>query len=290
MRALILSAVVFAPSAAFAHTGGGTDESGWTFAPWLTAPLAVSALLWSTGFLRRLRRSRSGKPFLWREAGWFALAWLILALAVLSPLHAAGERSFTMHMIEHEIIMMIAAPLFALARPLPTMLWGFAQPWRAWYGSVAAYTAPFWRAVTAPVFATIAQAAALWLWHAPSLFNLALASDFWHAAQHLSFFVTALIFWAAMLDARHPIGVRALCLFATSIVGGALGALMAVSESPWYGPYALLGMTPQGLTSAEDQQLAGLLMWVPGGFVHAGAALMLLAPFLRADQSARRSP
>jgi cytochrome c oxidase assembly factor CtaG len=290
MRALVLLIVLVAPTVAFAHAGDGSaDETGWTFALWLTLPLVLSALLWSIGFIRRVHRSHSGKPLLWQEARWFALAWLILALAVLSPLHAAGERSFTMHMIEHEIIMMVAAPLFALARPLPTMLWGFSQPWRGWVGGAAACTAPLWRLITAPVFATIAQAAALWLWHAPSLFDLALGSDFWHAAQHLSFFVTALIFWTAMLDARRAIGLRALCLFATSIVSGALGALMAFSESPWYEPYALLGMTPQGLTPAEDQQLAGVLMWVPGGFVHAGAALALLAPFLRADEGARRS-
>ncbi len=237
--------------------------------------------------MRRWRRTTGGKPLLRREASWFALAWLILALAVLSPLHAAGERSFTMHMIEHEIIMMAAAPFFALARPLPTMLWGLPQVLRVWIGSLVAQTSAFWRAISAPLFATIAQAAALWIWHAPSLFDLALENEFWHAVQHVSFFVTALLFWAAMLDGRRSIGTRALCLFATSIVSGALGALMAFSESPWYEPYAQLGMTPQGLSPAEDQQLAGVLMWVPGGLVHAAAALALLAPFLRSSEARR---
>jgi len=286
MRVLLVFWVFAVPGAALAHAEDG-DSGGWTFALWLTAPLAVSAVLWLTGLVRRFRRTRAGQPLLRREALWFALAWIILALAVLSPLHAAGERSFTLHMIEHEIIMLVAAPLFALARPLPTMLWGFAQPWRAGIGAAAAATRPFWRAIAAPIFATVAQAAALWLWHAPALFDLALGSDVWHAVQHISFFVTALLFWAAILDRRRSIGLRALCLFATFIVSGALGALMAFSESPWYEPYALLGMTPQRLTPAEDQQLAGLLMWVPGGFVHAAAALGLLAPFLGADEPKR---
>ncbi len=272
---------------ALAHAAAPDDEPGWNFALWLTLPLALSALVWGVGLARRWRRTLAGKRLLRREAGWFALAWLILALAVLSPLHAAGERSFTMHMIEHEIIMMAAAPFFALARPLPTMLWGLAQPWRSWLAALVATTSAFWRAISAPVLATIAQALALWLWHAPSLFELALQSDVWHAVQHLSFFVTALLFWAAMLDARRSVGVRALCLFATSIISGALGALMAFSNSPWYEPYAMLGMTPQGLTPAADQQLAGVLMWVPGGFVHAGAALALLAPLLRAGETSR---
>jgi cytochrome c oxidase assembly factor CtaG len=289
MRALILFCTLAAPGAAIAHTAGAEEDSGWSFALWITVPLALSAVLWCIGFARHWRRSHAGRELLRREALFFGFAWMVLALSVLSPLHAAGERSFTMHMIEHELIMMLAAPLFALARPLPTMLWGFAQPWRGWFGVLAARTGSFWRAIAAPVFATVAQAAALWLWHMPALFDLALRHDLWHAVQHLSFFITALLFWAAMLDTRRPVGLRALCLFATSIVSGALGALMAISQSPWYEPYALLGMTPQGLTPAEDQQLAGVLMWVPGGFVHAGAALALLAPLL-ADQSAKRAP
>lgn len=283
MRAVIFLLALGAPTAALAHAGA--EEERWTFSAWILASLALALFFWSVGFVRRARRTRAGAALLRREALWFALGWSILALAVLSPLHAAGERSFTMHMIEHEIIMMLAAPLLAIAHPLATMLWGCAQPWRRWLGAFAAATGSFWRALSAPLVATAAQAVALWLWHTPALFDLALGGDVWHAAQHLSFFVTAILFWGAMLDARRPVGVRALCLFATSIVSGALGALMAVSESPWYQPYALLGMTPQGLSPAQDQQLAGVLMWAPGGFVHAGAALALLAPFLRSHDA-----
>lgn len=123
--------------------------------------------------------------------------------------------------------------------------------------------------------ATALQAAALWLWHAPQLFDRALASDRWHAAQHASFLVTALLFWRAMLRRRaDPAAdrgarvVASLCLFLTSIVSGALGAPMAFSHSPWYAGHARFGTAPFGLTAAEDQQLAGLIMWIPGGLVH----------------------
>lgn len=71
-----------------------------------------------------------------------------------------------------------------------------------------------------------------------------------------------------------------LCLFATSIVTGALGALMAFSSSPWYAGYARIGMAPLGLAPAEDQQIAGLIMWVPGGLVHAIAALVIVRGLL----------
>src|SRR5581483_11558298 len=124
-----------------------------------------------------------------------------------------------------------------------------------------------WRALTDPIVATALQTAALWLWHAPKLFDLALASEAWHAVQHLSFLVSALLFWSAMLAqsrGRRGLGTAVICLFATSVVSGALGALMALSASPWYAPYAALGMGAFGLTPAEDQQLAGLIMWIPG--------------------------
>jgi putative membrane protein len=115
------------------------------------------------------------------------------------------------------------------------------------------------------------------------LFQLALEHEGWHLAQHLSFLLSALVFWAAMLQERHErAGVAALCLFATSLLGGALGALMAFAQSPWYPGYAALGLTPFGLTPREDQQLAGLLMWIPGGLVHAGAALVMFRKVLRA--------
>ena len=131
------------------------------------------------------------------------------------------------------------------------------------------------------MLATVLQAAALWLWHLPSLFDLALKSEAWHAAQHLSFFGAALLFWSAMLSPRRSPWTSAALLFATSMASGALGAFMALSESPWYAPYAALGLAAFGLTPAQDQQLAGALMWAPGGLFHAAVAIALLAPALR---------
>jgi putative membrane protein len=141
-----------------------------------------------------------------------------------------------------------------------------------------------WQFMSGAVTATILQAAALWLWHAPTLFDLALTSNGWHITQHLSFLVSALLFWSAMFHSKQAVGGRGLavlCLFATSVISGALGALMAFSQSPWYPRYAMLGLAPFGLTPVEDQQLAGLLMWIPGGLVHAIAALVLLGTLLR---------
>jgi len=188
-------------------------------------------------------------------------------------------------MIEHELIMLAAAPLMVWSRPLGVMLWAFPTSARQGLAAVPRSRAGsgLWKVLSDPVLATTLQAAALWIWHLPSLFDRALESEGWHMAQHLSFFITALLFWSAMLGGRRNPWVSAAALFATSMITGALGAFMAVSESPWYGPYAAMGLAAFGLTPSEDQQLAGVLMWVPGGLLHAIVALALLAPQLRGD-------
>jgi cytochrome c oxidase assembly factor CtaG len=165
------------------------------------------------------------------------------------------------------------------------MLWAFPAGARRALAAIARHRVAggLWRLFTDPMLATVLQAAALWLWHLPSLFDLALRSELWHAVQHLCFFVSALFFWSAMLSPRRSPWTAAALLFVTSMTTGALGAFMALSVSPWYAPYAAMGLAAFGLTPAQDQQLAGVLMWVPGGLFHAIVALVLLAPALRAQ-------
>jgi putative membrane protein len=291
MRALILALLAATLLAGPAQAHATAAGAAWTFDPWLTVPLLVALGMFAAGRLRLGARAHGGAQPLQRHALLFGLGWTVLAGALVSPLHAAGGRSFAAHMFEHELLMLAAAPLLVLSRPLPVLLWAFPTAGRKIIGrSVQALGLPaLVRGATEPVTATLVQAAALWLWHTPSLFERALASDGWHIAQHLSFFVSALLFWSGVLT-RRPVraGVSALCLFATSVVSGALGAMMAFSESPWYPSYARLGLTPFGLTPAEDQQLAGLLMWVPGGAVHAAAALVAIAAILRPTGSEAR--
>jgi len=274
---LILLTLLAAPSAALAHGGVHEVEAGppgWTLDPLLIVPLLAVLAIYGIGFVR-LRARRS----LWRNALLFLAGWTILTLALVSPLHEAGERSFTLHMVEHELIMLVAALLLPLSRPLGVMLWAWPRALRRPLSMPG-----LWHRLSNPVLATALQAAAMWAWHAPPLFNRALAGTYPPGSTHLSFLVTALIFWWAMLQTPNR-GVAALCLFVTSIVGGALGALMALASSPWYPAYAAMGMMPFGLTATEDQQLAGLIMWVPGGLVHAGGALLLLGAYLRQDRA-----
>ena len=281
MRIVALLLALLAASPALAHDGHDHGTQ-WTLDPKIILPLQIGALLYAFGFARLWRRADRGRPALRREAWLFGTGWLVLAGALVSPLHAAGERSFTMHMIEHELIMLVAALLIVAGRPGPALLWGLPGPLR---GAGAALTRwPIWRLLADPVVATVLQAIAIWAWHAPALFDLALKSAGWHIAQHLSFVVTALLFWWAMLYGRAGYGTAVLCLFVTAMVGGLLGALMAFSASPWYEGYAALGLTPEGLTPEQDQQLAGLIMWIPGGTFHLAAAVWSLWKWLQASE------
>jgi cytochrome c oxidase assembly factor CtaG len=212
----------------------------------------------------------------------------VLTLSLISPLHEAGERSFTMHMIEHELIMLPASLLLASSAAGGVLAWGLPRPLRlSLAGGWKSPLQSLWRRLTEPVTATAIQGAVMWAWHAPPLFDRALDSFGWHVAQHACFFVSSLLFWWAMLHPRERgsgYGVSAACLFATSLIGGALGALMSFSSSPWYADYAAMGMTGVGLDPVNDQRLAGLIMWVPGGLVHGAAALAMFYKWLKASE------
>jgi len=290
VRRLGLLAFAAIPSAAIAHAGHAHANStpGWTLDPLVTLPLLLLLAIFLAGRWRLGQRSKLPRSRTWLFLG----GWLVLALSLVSPLHEGGERSFTLHMIEHELIMLVATFLLAAASAGGTLAWGLpATLRRALGGSWKAPLSSLWRWLTQPVTATIVQALAMWAWHAPALFNRALTSQGWHVAQHLSFILASLFFWRAMLDVRRGSALlSALLLFVTSLVEGVLGALMALSSSPWYPAYAAMGVSGIGLDPASDQQLAGLLMWIPGGLVHGAAALVLLYNWLKTNGDNRAAP
>ena len=280
----VLAGLLFAlgASPAFAH-GVPDGQLGWTLDPLLTVPLGLALTIYVAGWIRLSRRTSS--PV---RPGFFLGGWAVLALSLTSPLHEAGERSFTMHMIEHELIMLVSTSLLAASSAGGVLAWGLPRRLRiSLAGSWKSPLQLLWRRLTRPVTATTIQAAVMWAWHAPPLFDRALDSFGWHVAQHACFFLSSLFFWWAMLHPRgrgYGYGVSAVCLFVTSLIGGALGALMSFSSSPWYSDYAAMGMTGIGLDPVDDQRLAGLIMWIPGGLVHGAAALWLAYKWLKASE------
>jgi putative membrane protein len=253
----------------------------------VTVPLLLTGCLYLAGQSRLVlrRRGRLGSRFRYSRAMLFAGGWLMLALPIVTPLHFLGERSFTAHMVEHEIIMIVAAPLLAASRPLGVLLWSLPVEVRRGLVRIGRRggTRRSWAFVTSAMVATVVQALVLWLWHLPPAFEAALASPSAHAAQHVSFLASAVLFWWSM-GRRAKYGVAAFCQFLTLLQTGMLGALMTFSTGIWYPSYAV---NQGSLTALEDQQLAGLIMWIPAGMVHAGAAMLLIAALLRTSEGQR---
>lgn len=275
----LVALVAAAPALAHGdeHHAAPTQGPEWTVAPTIVLPLLLTALIYAIGFVRLRARADRSRESIARQGWIFASGWLLTAGSIVSPLHEAGERSFTFHMIEHELLMLPAALLLVAARPGPVLLWGLPRAGRQFFAAVARVS--LWKPLTDPITATAIQSLVVWLWHVPGPFDLALRNEGWHIAQHICFFASALLFWWAMLHRSSEL-LAAICLFATSMIGGALGALMALSSSPWYAAYTAMGLTPFGLSPAEDQQLAGLIMWVPGGLFHLAAALLFIGRWL----------
>ena len=271
-------ALLLRSSQAIAHGGKGHgDAPAWSFDPWIVIPLFACAFLYITGTLVLWHRVGPGAGIRPWQAALYAAGWFSLAGALLSPLHWLGEHLFTFHMIEHEIIMAVSAPLLVLSRPLAAFLWALPKCARVWIGRAAKrkLCQAIWIRLAHPRNATVIHGVVIWAWHAPPLFDAAVLSETLHRLQHLTFFSTALLFWWALVR-RTDYGVATWHLFVTMIHTSILGALMALAPRVLY-----LAQTAEslawGLTPLEDQQLAGIVMWVPAGTVYAGAVLGFMA-------------
>ncbi|MER8730184.1 cytochrome c oxidase assembly protein [Mesorhizobium sp. M1227] len=271
--------------------GAGAPRAGLTLALPITLPLTMVALLYAAGAFRLWRRSARSRPLRLRQALLFATGWAILAAALVSPLHEFGERVFTAHMIEHELLMAVAAPLLVASRPAAAMMWALPIKLRLAFGAAgqAKVLRAVWAAVSRPLAATFLHGVAIWAWHVPALFEAALAQGVLHYAQHASFFGTGLLFWWVLLPrsgGEQAYGSAVMHLFFTSLHTGLLGVLLLVSPRLWY-PVNAAGAELWGLSPLEDQQLAGLVMWVPAGLIYGGAALLLAGLWIRSSGQRR---
>jgi putative membrane protein len=251
--------------------------SSWTFDPGVVVPLVICAILYYLGIYRSKVVPRM-------QIVAFTAGLVSLALALISPLHALGEALFSAHMVQHEILMLISAPLLVLGRPLVPLLWALPMSWRRGIGQ-AVKTAPVrsvWDTITHPLIAWGIELVVLWAWHTPALFEKTLTSESMHAAQHISFLFASLLFWWAVFqggERRMGYGMSVIYIFTTAVHSTVLGALLALSPKLWYPGYATT-TGAWGLTPLQDQQIGGLIMWVPAGIVYLVAALWLFSLWL----------
>jgi putative membrane protein len=263
----------------------------WSWEPVVLVSLSLAGVLYAAGLRRLWRTSAIGAGIRRWEALSFATGWLVVAGALASPLHAMGEVLFSAHMTQHELLISLGAPLLVLGRPLIPFLWALPIEWRITLGEVARSKrfGATWQALTRPSVAFALHAVALWTWHLPRFYQATLTSELVHSLQHTTFLATALLFWWTIFNARggeFRRGLAVFYLFATVLQTGALGALLTFGGNLWYPAYAATTL-PWGLTPLEDQQLGGLIMWIPGSLAYVLAALWIFAEWLR--ESERRA-
>ncbi len=287
LRALPAAAAALALLAACApvlahplEAGAAVQWPPWAWEPAVLLPLLASGAAYALGVRRAWAAVGRGRGVALPQVAAFGGGWLALAVALLSPLDGLGTLLFSAHMLQHELLMVVAAPLLCIARPLVAWLWLLppagrrrvvqALRRRAW--------ARTWGWLTSAPVGWSLHAAVLWGWHVPRWFEAALRHPALHVLQHLAFLASALLFWWAALGplTRAARGGALLYLFTTMLHTGALGALLALSPQLWYPLYGerAAGL---GIDGLEDQQLGGLVMWVPAGLAYFAAGLALAA-------------
>lgn len=251
--------------------------------------LAVSAVAYAGGVARIWHRAGVGAAIRPWRAGAFATGIAALGLALLSPLDALAEALFSAHMAQHLVLIVVAPPLLLAGRPNVALPWLLPATWRRrvlgwWHRSLPDR---IFRTAATPLVAVAMQSAALWTWHVPGLYTTALRDESVHGLEHASFLATALLFWWAVLAPgggrrHHAYALRIMSVFFVMLQGGALGALLMFSRQAWY-PVHEAGAALHGMSLLEDQQLAGLIMWVPAGVAYLAAILFLANRWLRRE-------
>jgi cytochrome c oxidase assembly factor CtaG len=250
-----------------------TSWSSWSFGPPLWLALAA-AVLYALGSARTHTPPRARADRRWRACGFYA-ALVVIVVALCSPIDSLSDQLFWVHMVQHVLLLMVAAPLLVLAAPW-TRLWR-ALP-LAERRAVAGTFAPAGRgapvrsaarALGTPAVSFVAFAAVLWAWHIPALFDATLSSEAVHVLEHTLFLLAAVMFWKQVipsppLRARLSPVQRVVYVIGAMIVSWMLAVVLALAPEPLYSHYAQLASRPGGISALGDQQLAAGIMWVPG--------------------------
>lgn len=241
----------------------------WSFDFWVVGPLLLTAWIYFRGWLSL--RQRGSMRFGRRQLVCFLAGLSAIFLALASPIEAYSGFLLHIHMVQHLLLMMAAPPLLWLGDPLLPLLRGLPAPVRRYWVS------PLFRSrlvrslccrLTSLPVAWVLFIAATWIWHAPQFYQLALVSPGWHYLQHAFFLVTAMLFWYPVVQ---PYPARASgnrwailpYLFLADIQNTALSALLAFLDRPLYPWYSTMPRL-WGLSAIQDQNIAGVIMWVPG--------------------------
>lgn len=250
---------------------------------WNLDPILIAGLVLTAVAYRRGWRAPADSP---TRRGAFVAGLVAVAVALVSPLEALSGVLVSAHMGQHVLLILVAGPLLAVSAPGAALVRGLPQRLRPRIGSLrrrVGLDAGRLRRSRAPVVRWVVYAVTLWLWHASVLYGAAVEYEAIHIAEHVTFLGTALLVWSVILGparVRVPRGLALLGVFTLGLQSVFLSVLLTFATSPWYEAY--VDIAPAwGVDPLEDQQLAGVLMWVPAGFIHVIVGVALLASWLR---------
>jgi putative membrane protein len=274
--------------------GAGFFLANWPFEPVVLLGVELAAVLYLVGGTRRAGVNRSSGTARWRAtAFWLGLATILLALQ--SPIEILARQLFWVHMVQHLLLMAVAAPLLALASPWTRMWRALPLSWRRGVAKPV-FRNPrlqplrwLYRQVSRPGVIWFLAAANLWLWHIPVLYDLTLRNHLVHHLEHTLFLALSLAFWAHVIDqvpfhARLGSLARSAYVFSAMVASWGLAAVLSFATGPFYA-YALLPSRPGGISALTDQQLGGGMMWVPGAIPYSIAFIALLFRWLAEEDN-----
>jgi putative copper resistance protein D len=259
---------------------------GWSFEPALVLPLIVTTWLWVRA-VRRVNAAHPDNPVPRRRSVFFLGGLLTIAIALQSGIERYDTTLFSIHMVQHILLTLVAAPLIALGAPV-TLLLRVATPAvrRRWILPVL--HSRVLRILSFPVVAWIALAAVMWGTHFSALFDIALENRSVHDLEHVLYLVAGLLFWwpAVGLDPspwrmNHP--VRALYVFLQMPQNTLLAVIILNATAPLYQHYATL-VRPWGPTALLDQQYAAGIMWLSGDLLFIAAMAAIMAGWMRHEE------
>lgn len=217
-------------------------------------------------------------------------------IALVSPVDGLADELFSVHMVQHMLLMVVAAPLLQLGTPVRPLLLGLPRGIRRIFvRPVAAARSAHWmlHGLRVPLVAAVLYVGGLYVWHIPRIYDAAVESTGLHLLEHLWFLTAALLFWSVVID---PVPMRATLPYAARIpflllVGAAqntiLGGLLAFSTRLFYGHYT--GRSAAfGLESVTDQRLGGAIMWVPGDLIFLAAASLAFFHWIALEEKTQR--
>ncbi len=261
--------------------------SAWTFDWGVIVALASIGGAYLVGVDRLWDRAGRGRGIRRWEAMCFAAGTLTLAVALISPLDALSEVLFSAHMTQHLLLIFVAPPLLVLGRPGAALAWAIPVQWvRAFRRSACHnFIRHLSRALSPPLAVWFMFALGFWIWHAPPLFEAAEHHAPVHAIEHLTFIAIGMQFWWLVIRRsgrrNFPDAAAIFFVFTTMLQQTLLGALLTFSNVGWYSAY---GDTASGhLSQIADQQLAGLIMWMPSNALYLLVTGALLVRWLQRE-------